>query len=138
MEIYTCSVTFIQAGVSKLIEENGKIVGVEYEGRNGSPAREFAPLTCVCSGANTALRKQLNNGNYFNCKICIHGLLANTETMSHFVGIIIKESPNLPFPNYGHVIFAKKGHQCLCYPVCDFVIQFINVYFRLVLVNQEF
>ena len=63
----------------------------------------FAPLTVVCDGMFSSLRKNLSN--------------ARVENTSHFVGIIVKGA-KLPHANFGHVILAAPS-PVLLYPIAS-------------------
>lgn len=48
-----------QGSVTSLIEENGIIKGVCYKTQAGDQAEAFAPLTIVCDGCFSNLRRSL-------------------------------------------------------------------------------
>lgn len=48
-----------QGTVTSLIEENGTIKGVHYKTKAGQELEAFAPLTIVCDGCFSNLRRSL-------------------------------------------------------------------------------
>ncbi|XP_057783216.1 squalene epoxidase 3-like [Salvia miltiorrhiza] len=92
-----------QGTVSSLIEAKGSVKGVKYKNKDGEDVKAFAPLTIVCDGCFSNLRKNL----------CI----PQVNIMSHFVGMVLNlENGKLPQPNHGHVILANPS-PVLFYPV---------------------
>lgn len=59
--MYDCSVQFEQGTVSSLLEDNGTIKGVMYKTKSGEVMKAYAPLTIVCDGCFSNLRKSLCN-----------------------------------------------------------------------------
>lgn len=53
------SVQLEQGTVTSLLEENGTIKGVLYKNKSGEELKAFAPLTIVCDGCFSNLRKSL-------------------------------------------------------------------------------
>ncbi|XP_058221352.1 squalene monooxygenase SE2-like isoform X2 [Rhododendron vialii] len=51
-----------QGTVTSLLEEKGTIKGVQYKNKNGEEVSAYAPLTIVCDGCFSNLRKSLSNG----------------------------------------------------------------------------
>ena len=49
--------------VKSLIEENGVIKGVTYKTSEGEETTAFAPLTVVCDGCYSNLRRSVNDNN---------------------------------------------------------------------------
>ncbi|KAG5535452.1 hypothetical protein RHGRI_023276 [Rhododendron griersonianum] len=90
-----------QGTVTSLLEENGIIKGVQYKTKTGEEIRSYAPLTIVCDGCFSNLRRSL-------CKPMV-------DVPSCFVGLVL-ENCNLPFPNHGHVILADPS-PILFYPI---------------------
>ncbi|KAJ8439735.1 hypothetical protein Cgig2_009559 [Carnegiea gigantea] len=90
-----------QGTVTSLIEENGIVKGVQYKTKDGEEMKAYAPLTVVCDGCFSNLRRSL-------CSPMI-------DVPSHFVGLVL-ENCQLPFPNHGHVIFADPS-PILFYPI---------------------
>ncbi|XP_044507427.1 squalene epoxidase 3-like isoform X2 [Mangifera indica] len=90
-----------QGTVTSLLEENGTIKGVQYKTRNGQELRAYAPLTIVCDGCFSNLRRSL-------CK-------PKVDVPSYFVGLVL-ENCQLPFENHGHVILADPS-PILFYPI---------------------
>ncbi|CAK9167887.1 unnamed protein product [Ilex paraguariensis] len=83
-----------QGTVTSLIEEEGTVKGVKYKTTNGQDLRAFAPLTIVCDGCFSNLRRSL-------CK-------PKVDIPSCFVALILKNC-DLPYPNHGHVILANPS-----------------------------
>jgi squalene monooxygenase len=50
-----------QGTVTTLIEENGTIKGVQYKTRAATELGAYAPLTIVCDGCFSNLRRSLRN-----------------------------------------------------------------------------
>ncbi|KAK3211024.1 hypothetical protein Dsin_015730 [Dipteronia sinensis] len=90
-----------QGTVTSLLEENGTIKGVQYKTKDGQELRTYAPLTIVCDGCFSNLRRSL-------CK-------PKVEVPSSFVGLVL-ENCQLPFENHGHVILADPS-PILFYPI---------------------
>ncbi|XP_074572980.1 squalene monooxygenase SE1-like [Curcuma longa] len=90
-----------QGTVTSLLEENGTVKGVIYKNKAGDEFKAFAPLTIVCDGCFSNLRKSL-------CS-------PKVDIPSSFVGLIL-ENCQLPFPNHGHVILADPS-PILFYPI---------------------
>ncbi|WOL03072.1 squalene monooxygenase [Canna indica] len=90
-----------QGTVSSLIAENGTVKGVVYKTKSGEEYKAFAPLTVVCDGCFSNLRRTL-------CS-------PKVEVPSSFVGLIL-DNCELPFSNHGHVILADPS-PILFYPI---------------------
>ncbi|KAK0600588.1 hypothetical protein LWI29_016409 [Acer saccharum] len=90
-----------QGTVTCLVEEKGTIKGVQYKNTNGQVLTAYAPLTIVCDGCFSNLRRSL-------CK-------PKVEIPSCFVGLIL-EKCELPYKNHGHVILADPS-PILFYPI---------------------
>ncbi|GAB2279591.1 Squalene epoxidase 1 [Dionaea muscipula] len=90
-----------QGTVTSLIEENGTIKGVQYKTKTGQELKAYAPLTIVCDGCFSNLRRSL-------CE-------PKVDVPSHFVGLVL-ENCQLPFSNHGHVILADPS-PILFYPI---------------------
>lgn len=50
-----------QGTVTSLLEENGTIKGVNYKNKDGQEFASYAPLTIVCDGCFSNLRRSLCN-----------------------------------------------------------------------------
>lgn len=83
-----------QGTATSLLEENGTIKGVQYKTKDGRELKAHAPLTIVCDGCFSNLRRTL-------CK-------PQVEVPSCFVGLIL-ENCELPFAYHGHVILADPS-----------------------------
>ncbi|KAG6520249.1 squalene monooxygenase SE1-like [Zingiber officinale] len=91
-----------QGTVTSLIEENGTVEGVVYKTNSGEEQRKaFAPLTIVCDGAFSNLRRTL-------CS-------PKVDVPSCFVGMVL-EKCQLSFPNRGHIILGDPSIT-LFYPI---------------------
>ncbi|KAL2342013.1 hypothetical protein Fmac_009953 [Flemingia macrophylla] len=90
-----------QGTVTSLLEENGTIKGVHYKTKNGQELTAKAPLTIVCDGCFSNLRRSLCN--------------PKVDVPSHFVGLVL-ENCNLPYENHGHVILGDPS-PILFYPI---------------------
>ncbi|XP_022726939.1 squalene monooxygenase-like [Durio zibethinus] len=88
------NVSLEQGTVTSLLEENGTIKGVHYKTKSGQQLTAFAPLTIVCDGCFSNLRRSL-----FNPKV---------DIPSHSVGFIM-ENCDLPYANYGHYIVVNPS-----------------------------
>lgn len=47
--------------MTSLLEEKGTIIGVQYKTKDGEELRAYAPLTIVCDGCFSNLRRSLCN-----------------------------------------------------------------------------
>lgn len=56
-----CSVRLEQGTVTSLIEEKGTVKGVHYKTKAGEELTSEAPLTIVCDGCFSNLRRSLCN-----------------------------------------------------------------------------
>ncbi|KAL5561105.1 hypothetical protein UlMin_030852 [Ulmus minor] len=90
-----------QGTVTSLLEENGTIKGVQYKNKAGKELTSNAPLTIVCDGCFSNLRRNLCN--------------PQVDVPSCFVGLIL-ENCNLPYANHGHVILGDPS-PLLFYPI---------------------
>ncbi|XXG64738.1 hypothetical protein AAC387_Pa05g2608 [Persea americana] len=95
------NVTLVQGTVTSLLEENGSVKGVQYKTKTGEELAAYAPLTIVCDGCFSNLRRTLCN--------------PKVESPSCFVGLVL-ENCQLPYPNHGHVILADPS-PILFYPI---------------------
>lgn len=87
--------------VTSLLKENGTIKGVNYKNKSGQEFTTKVPLTIVCDGYFSNLRRSLCN--------------PKVEVPSHYVGLIL-ENCNLPYENHGHVILGDPS-PILFYPI---------------------
>lgn len=90
-----------QGTVTSLLEEDGTVKGVQYKTKDGQELKAYAPLTIVCDGCFSNLRRSLCN--------------PKVDVPSCFVGLIL-ENCQLPFENHGHVILADPS-PILFYPI---------------------
>ncbi|ESQ31958.1 hypothetical protein EUTSA_v10005661mg [Eutrema salsugineum] len=78
--------------VKSLIEEKGVVKGVIYKNSTGEEIKAYAPLTVVCDGCYSNLRRSLVNNK--------------EEVLSYFVGYVSKNS-RLEDPHSLHLLFSK-------------------------------
>ncbi|KAL4036609.1 hypothetical protein IC575_000168 [Cucumis melo] len=90
-----------QGTVTSIVEEDGIVKGVQYKTKNGKELTAYAPLTIVCDGGFSNLRRKL-------CKPQI-------DIPSCFVGLVL-ENCKLPLENHGHVVLADPS-PILLYPI---------------------
>ncbi|XP_061350466.1 squalene monooxygenase SE1-like [Gastrolobium bilobum] len=90
-----------QGTVTSLLEEKGTIKGVQYKTKDGQELTAYAPLTIVCDGCFSNLRRSLCN--------------PKVEIPSCFVGLVL-ENCKLPCANHGHVILGDPS-PILFYPI---------------------
>ncbi|CAJ1964968.1 unnamed protein product [Sphenostylis stenocarpa] len=84
-----------QGTVTSLLEQDSKtVVGVQYKTKAGQELKAYAPLTIICDGCFSNLRRSLCH--------------PKVEVTSFFVGLVL-ENCQLPFENYGHVILADPS-----------------------------
>lgn len=69
------SVRMEQGTVTSLVEENGVIKGVQYKTKQGQELQAFAPLTIVCDGCFSNLRRSLCKP-----KVCDNGYCVKLVT----------------------------------------------------------
>ncbi|KAF3970269.1 hypothetical protein ACB098_07G079700 [Castanea mollissima] len=90
-----------QGTVTGLVEEKGTIKGVHYKTKTSQELTAYAPLTIVCDGCFSNLRRSLCD--------------PKVDNPSCFVGLIL-ENCNLPLANHGHVILGDPS-PILFYPI---------------------
>ncbi|CAL9144978.1 unnamed protein product [Musa hybrid cultivar] len=88
------SVQLKQGAVTSLIKEDGIVKGVVYKTKSGKESKAFAPLTIVCDGYFSNLRRTLSS--------------SKVDVLSYFVGLLLEDC-QLPFPNYAHIILADPS-----------------------------
>lgn len=74
-----------QATVTKLIEDDNTVKGVEFRSGEGgeSTSQVFAPLTIVCDGCFSRLRKSLSSS-----KVCL-GAWGNAAAADDFLPALV-------------------------------------------------
>lgn len=92
-----------QGTVTSLLQKEGTVHGVQYKTKDGKEMTAYAPLTIVCDGCFSNLRRSL-------CK-------PKVEVPSCFVGLVL-ENCDLPYKNHGHVILANPS-PILFYQISD-------------------
>ncbi|KAK9678445.1 hypothetical protein RND81_11G211900 [Saponaria officinalis] len=90
-----------QGTVISLVEDDEVVKGVVYKMKNGEELTAYAPLTVVCDGGTSKLRRSL-------CSPTV-------EIPSHFVGLVLKNC-RLSSPNHGHIVIADPS-LLLFYPI---------------------
>jgi len=90
-----------QGTVTSLLEKEGTIKGVQYKNKDRELQTAYAPLTIVCDGCFSNLRRSLCN--------------PKVDVPSCFVGLVL-ENCDLPFANHGHVILGDPS-PILFYPI---------------------
>ncbi|KAJ8291065.1 hypothetical protein GJAV_G00020980 [Gymnothorax javanicus] len=88
-------VTFIEGTVTNLQEEDGCVTGIQYREKESGDIKELrAPLTVVADGCFSKFRKNLVSGK--------------VKTSSHFIGCIMKDSPQFK-PNHAELVLANPS-----------------------------
>ncbi|KAB2036097.1 hypothetical protein ES319_D04G199500v1 [Gossypium barbadense] len=95
------NVTLEQGTVTSLIEENGIVKGVHYKNKSGQVLTAYAPLTIVCDGCFSNLRRSL--------------CYPKVDIPSYLVGLTLTNC-NLPKKNYGAIILGHPS-PIILYPV---------------------
>ncbi|GMI87947.1 DROUGHT HYPERSENSITIVE 2, SQUALENE EPOXIDASE 1 [Hibiscus trionum] len=95
------NVSIEQGTVTSLLKQNGTIKGVQYKNKDGHVSTAYAPLTIVCDGCFSNLRRSLCD--------------PKVDVPSCFVGLVL-ENCELPYANHGHVILADPS-PILFYPI---------------------
>nr|KJB77858.1 hypothetical protein B456_012G162200 [Gossypium raimondii] len=95
------NVNLEQGTVISLLEENGIVKGVHYKNKSGQMLTAYAPLTIVCNGCFSNLRRSL--------------CYPKVDIPSYTVGVILTNC-KLPNENYGALILADPS-PVLFYPI---------------------
>ncbi|KAK6254052.1 hypothetical protein QUC31_015772 [Theobroma cacao] len=95
------NVNLEQGTVTSLLEESGTIQGVHYKNKSGQELTASAPLTIVCDGGFSNLRRSL--------------CYPKVDIPSYFVGLVL-ENCKLPHANYGAIILEDPS-PILFYPI---------------------
>ncbi|KAM3929342.1 squalene monooxygenase [Leptodactylus fuscus] len=86
---------YIEGTVQQLIEENDTVLGVQYRDKETGDVKEIrAPLTVVADGVFSKFRKDLISGQ--------------VTVSSHFVGCILKDSPQFK-ANHAELVLANPS-----------------------------
>ncbi|XP_052473963.1 squalene monooxygenase-like [Carassius gibelio] len=89
------NVKFEEGTVTSLEEEDGCVTGILYREKDSGTIKEIhAPLTVVADGCFSKFRKNLISGK--------------AKVSSHFVGCIIKDSPQFK-PNHAELVLADPS-----------------------------
>ncbi|KAI3715888.1 hypothetical protein L6452_22877 [Arctium lappa] len=83
-----------QGTVTSLLKTQGTVHGVHYKTKGGHAMTAYAPLTVVCDGCFSNLRRELCN--------------PKIEVPSCFVALVL-ENAHLPYANHGNVIIADPA-----------------------------
>ncbi|KVH93409.1 Squalene epoxidase [Cynara cardunculus var. scolymus] len=83
-----------QGTVTSLLKTQGTVHGVHYRTKGGHAMTAYAPLTIVCDGCFSNLRRELCN--------------PKIEVPSCFVALVL-ENVDLPYANHGHAIIADPS-----------------------------
>ncbi|XP_075104689.1 squalene monooxygenase SE1-like isoform X2 [Nicotiana tabacum] len=83
-----------QGTVTSLIEEKGTVKGVNYKTKDGRELSAYAPLTIVCDGCFSNLRRSLCN--------------LKMDIPSTYVGLILKDC-QLPYANHGVLVMSDPS-----------------------------
>ncbi|KAG8536695.1 hypothetical protein GDO81_025836, partial [Engystomops pustulosus] len=86
---------YMEGTVLQLIEENDAVVGVQYRDKETGDVKDVrAPLTVVADGVFSKFRKDLISGQ--------------VKVSSHFVGCILKDSPQFK-ANHAELVLANPS-----------------------------
>ncbi|XP_077991691.1 squalene monooxygenase-like [Glandiceps talaboti] len=89
------SVTYIEGTVSKILEEDGRVIGAKYKDKETDEVKEiYAALTIVADGCFSRFRKDL--------------VKSSVKTTSHFVGTIMNDCPQF-VPHHAEVVLADPS-----------------------------
>lgn len=89
------NVKFIEGTVTHLLEEDGRVTGVQYREKESGAIKELSsPLTVVADGHFSKFRKNL--------------VKTKVSVSSHFVGFLMKDVPQFK-PNYAELILADPS-----------------------------
>ncbi|XP_078396087.1 squalene monooxygenase [Cetorhinus maximus] len=89
------NVRFIEGTVLHLLEENGEVTGVQYKEKESGDIKELhCPLTVVADGHFSKFRKSL--------------VKSKVDVSSHFVGCIMKDSPQFK-PNHAELVLTNPS-----------------------------
>ena len=92
----------VEGSATKMIEnDNGEIIGIEYQNREKGISTIHATLTVISQGSMASMRSSLNR--------------SKSRTKGFMVGVVLEDT-ELPFANHGHVIMADPA-PVLAYPV---------------------
>ncbi|MCD7454581.1 Squalene epoxidase 1 [Datura stramonium] len=90
-----------QGTVTSLIEEKGIVKGVNYKTKDGRQLNAYAPLTIVCDGCFSNLRRYLSN--------------SKVDTTCSIVGLILKDC-QLQYTNHAALIMSGSSPMTI-YPI---------------------
>ena len=93
-----------EATVTGLIEEEGRVIGVEWKAKNSrARGKSFADFVFVCDGMFSNFRENFTD--------------QQVSHTSKFFGLVLEDAAtDLPFSNHGHV-FLLKPTPTLIYPI---------------------
>jgi len=90
------NIEYIEASATKILEQEGVVVGVQYEPKDSPSSQVFAPLTVVADGHFSRFRKTYHDG------------AKQKETKSHFVGLLMHNCPQSR-ANHAELILADPN-----------------------------
>ncbi|KAG6520243.1 hypothetical protein ZIOFF_017281 [Zingiber officinale] len=109
------SVQLEQGTVTSLIEENGTVEGVVYQTNSGEEQREaFAPLTIVCDGVFSNLRRTLYSPKVKRRPKAHRGCAFS----------LCRYDTQLPFSNYDYIILGDPSI-ILFYPISSTEVRYL-------------
>lgn len=76
--------------MTSLLEDKGTIIGVQYKTKSGEVVKAFAPLTIVCDGCFSNLRRSL-------CKPQVHCRMFD-QSLQHLLNNDLLVNHRLMFP----------------------------------------
>ncbi|KAG4391969.1 hypothetical protein GLYMA_04G048500v4 [Glycine max] len=96
---------------TSLIEEKGIIKGMRYKTKDNKEFSACAPLTIVCDGSSSNLRRSLCNPK----ASCWHFIMLcfQVDVPSRFVGLVLE---NCPCANHSHLILGDPS-PVVFYPI---------------------
>ncbi|XP_074312663.1 squalene monooxygenase SE1-like [Silene latifolia] len=92
-----------QGTVMSLVEEQGVVKGVHYKTKNGEELTAYAPLTIVCDGCASNLRRSLCSPS------------PKVDVPSYFVGVVLKNC-QLSLPDHAQIVLGDPS-MILFYPI---------------------
>lgn len=95
------NVTLVEGNVSKILEENNEVVGIQYTTPEGETKTEKAPLTVISDGALSIFRPVLTQ--------------TQKSITSYFAGLVLEDLA-LQSGSYGHMILSGES-PVLVYPI---------------------
>ncbi|KAJ9538041.1 hypothetical protein OSB04_030774 [Centaurea solstitialis] len=94
-----------QGTVTSLLKTQGTVNGVQYKTKGGHAMTAYAPLTVVCDGCFSNLRRELCNPKHFPFNLTLY---VQIKVPSCFVALVL-ENVDLPYANHAHVFIADPS-----------------------------